>query len=333
MYHAHFRGTHYEAGFRWGSLLLKHKNIILEHVPFEITDERLEFAMSCVPIYQRYYPEILDEIQGLADGQCCDVRLFQAVLFSMYALPPVCCCSCFAEAADGNILFGRNSDFLTDLEKMNLNVIYDLADNAYSFTGNTTAFIEMEDGVNEYGFAIGLTSVYPLSVKPGFNAGLLLRYLLEKCRKVSEALQFIKNLPIASAQTLTMADAGGNIAVVECNAQRTEAAFCILDKCVCATNIFHLPGMEIFNHPGIDDWFAGERYQTLITALSQKDVNHDLDFAQNLLSGKYGFMCQYDRSTGKDTVWSVVYDLKHRKIYRAEGNPRRHHYKEDMRFQ
>ena len=22
MYHAHFRGTHYEAGFRWGSLLL-----------------------------------------------------------------------------------------------------------------------------------------------------------------------------------------------------------------------------------------------------------------------------------------------------------------------
>lgn len=46
MYHAHFRGTHYEAGFRWGSLLLKHKNIILENIPFEITQERIDYALS-----------------------------------------------------------------------------------------------------------------------------------------------------------------------------------------------------------------------------------------------------------------------------------------------
>ena len=45
MYHAHFRGTHYEAGFRWGSLLLKHKNIILENIPFEITQERIDYAL------------------------------------------------------------------------------------------------------------------------------------------------------------------------------------------------------------------------------------------------------------------------------------------------
>ena len=46
MYHAHFRGTHYEAGFRWGSLLLKHQNIILENIPFEITQERIDYALS-----------------------------------------------------------------------------------------------------------------------------------------------------------------------------------------------------------------------------------------------------------------------------------------------
>ncbi len=52
MYHAHFRGTHYEAGFRWGSLLLKHKNIILENIPFEITQERIDYALSCLPLYE-----------------------------------------------------------------------------------------------------------------------------------------------------------------------------------------------------------------------------------------------------------------------------------------
>ena len=80
MYHAHFRGTHYEAGFRWGSLLLKHKNIILENIPFEITQERIDYALSCLPIYEKYYHEIVEEIQGLADGQQCDVRILQYYL-------------------------------------------------------------------------------------------------------------------------------------------------------------------------------------------------------------------------------------------------------------
>ena len=43
-------------------------------------------------------------------------------------------------------------------------------------------------------------------------------------------------------------------------------------------------------------------------------------------------MCQYDRKKGADTVWSVVYDLKNKKIYRVEGNHSRKKYKEDKRF-
>ena len=43
-------------------------------------------------------------------------------------------------------------------------------------------------------------------------------------------------------------------------------------------------------------------------------------------------MCQYDRKTGADTVWSVIYDVKERKIYRVEGNPVRKGFKEDKRF-
>lgn len=58
----------------------------------------------------------------------------------------------------------------------------------------------------------------------------------------------------------------------------------------------------------------------------------DLDEAKDLLAGKNGFLCQYDRKTGKDTVWSVIYALKERRIYRAEGNPARRGFKEDRRF-
>jgi len=334
MYHSYFRGTHYEAGFQWGVLLLKHKKIILDNIPFEITQERIDYARSCIPVYETYFPEILEEIDGLADGQECDVRMLQAVLFSMYVIPPVCNCSCFAFVTEKDILFGRNSDFLTDIEKLNQNVIYKLTDKANIFTGNTTAFVELEDGINEYGLAIGLTSLYSFGRKAGLNAGLLLRYFLEKCKTVSEVLSCIECLPIASAQTFTLADAAGTIAVIECNSEnikfskvkQTETGF------VCATNVFHHSEMMVYNTPKVDNWFADSRYQTLYSALNDRNSFHDLDFAKRLLSGEFGFLCQYDRKTGKDTVWSVIYDIRHNKIYRAEGNPKRHPFQEDKRL-
>ena len=131
MYHAHLKGTHYEIGFHWGSLLEKHGQFILNNLPFPMKKERKAFALACVPVYQKYFPEILEEIQGLADGQHCEAEMLQAVLFSMYAMPPACHCSCFAVADHETILFGRNSDFLTELEKYNLNVIYHIDADSY----------------------------------------------------------------------------------------------------------------------------------------------------------------------------------------------------------
>ena len=282
MYHAHFRGTHYEAGFRWGSLLLKHKNIILENIPFEITQERIDYALSCLPIYEKYYHEIMEEIQGLADGQQCDVRILQAALFSMYSMPPSCNCSCFAFTTEHEILLGRNSDFLTEIERLNQNVVYKLTDGVYSFTGNTTAFVEIEDGVNEHGLSVGLTSVYPNQCKPGFNAGMIVRYLLEKCKNVSEAVSCLYQLPIASAQTLTLADAMGTITVIECNAEQIKVEKTLNNNLsfVCATNTFHFPEMIGYNNDKIDNWFAEERYQTLYSAFYTKIVKNVQMFGQ-----------------------------------------------------
>ena len=333
MYHAHLKGTHYEIGFHWGSLLEKHGHFILNNLPFPIKKERKAFALACVPVYQKYFPEILEEIQGLADGQHCEAEMLQAVLFSMYAIPPACHCSCFAVADHETILFGRNSDFLTELEKYNLNVIYHIDADSYGFTGNTTAFLELEDGINEQGLAVGLTAVYPHAIQPGLNAGMLLRFILEKCKSTNEAIHYIQEIPIASAQTLTIADRIGEIAVVECNAEKIEIIRPSEGRpYVYATNVFHSEAMASFTNPEIDNWQAETRYQTLKNALERKRGQIGIQSAQELLAGKDGFLCQYDRSTGKDTVWSVIYDLKNVAIYRAEGNPCRCNFKKDDRF-
>ena len=197
MYHSRFKGTHYNAGYKWGELLYKNNKIISSQHTFVITEERKKFANQCLPIYKKYYPEILEEIKGIADGQQDFYENLYTFLISMYCFEFDNHCTCLAFKDDNNIIFGRNSDFLVDLEKLYMNCLYKL-DNVYSFNGNTTAFVEMEDGINEYGLAIGLTFIYPKVINIGFNAGILVRYLLEKCKTTDEVIEKLKNIQIAS---------------------------------------------------------------------------------------------------------------------------------------
>lgn len=332
MYHGRFIGTHYHAGYKWGSLLLK-KGKRLDYCPtFALTEERYAFAKECVMEYHKYFPEVLEEIQGIADGNNVPAETLHTLLFSMYCFELSNRCTCFAISTDDEIIFARNSDFLISLEKLYMNCLYNLK-YGYSFNGNTTAFVQMEDGINSHGLAVGITFVYPHLRKPGLNAGMLARYFLEKCKTTSEVLEALHQLPIASAQTLTIADKSGEIAVVECNPKD----IAIIrpgegEQFVATANNFNSEKMSVYKNPEIDDWRSGERYKTVRTALEQNRDGYTAAFARDVLAGKYGFTCQYNRKQGADTVWSVLYDLKRKQIWRVEGNPARKGFKIDSRL-
>lgn len=332
MYHGRFKGTHYNAGYKWGELLYKNNNIISNKHTFIITEERKNFAKQCLPIYEKYYPEILKEIKGIAEGQKSSYEDLYTFLLSMYCFEFDNHCTCLAMKNENKIIFGRNSDFLVSIENLYMNCLYKL-ENSYAFNGNTTAFVEMEDGINEYGLAIGLTFIYPTIKKAGFNSGMLVRYLLEKCKTTNEAIETLKTLPIASQQTLTIADSIGNIVIVECNAENIEIIKPNKDgNFVTTANEFISNSMKKYNNYNVDNWRAEERYFTSYNALKENNYNFSIELTRDILSGKYGFMCQYDRKTNADTVWSVIYDIKNKKIYRVEGNPSRKQFKEDTRL-
>ena len=317
-----FRGSHRDVGLQWGPQLARAGQFLPERIPFPITPERLDFARACLPAYQQHFPAILEEIEGIALAQNCAPELLQAVLFSMYALPPELHCSCFALSREGQVLLGRNSDFYLALEAENKAVEYCLSGGVPPILGHTTAFVELEDGVNAHGLAAGLTAVYPTVPRPGLNAGLLLRLLLETCRSVENAVTLVRSLPLASAQTLTLADASGRVALVECCPERTEVCFPPPERpFVCAVNEFHLTAMQSFRRPVPDTWQSEERYQTMERTLDRGWKGLDARGARDLLAGRKGFLCQYDRGSGHGTVWSVVYDLSGRTLWRAEGDP------------
>lgn len=329
MYHSRFKGTHFAAGLRYGEMLLKNGSFIPAVPTFKITRERREFARACLPLYEKYYPEILEEIRGLARGQKASFRDFCTFLFSMYCFEFSPRCTCLAYSKGGQVIFGRNSDFLPSMERLNMNCLYSL-DGAYAFNGNTTAFVQMEDGVNGRGLAAGLTLVYPSLTAPGLNSGMLIRYILEKCSDTRQAVQRLRVLPIASQQTITLADKNGDIAVVECNCKEV----CVTEKTAgfaAAANRFTSPKMQKYNNPAVDNCRSAERLSAVTQALKNRD-EVTAEFVKEILAGKHGFTCQYDRTAGVDTVWSAVYDIGRKEIYRAEGNPGRRSYKKDERF-
>lgn len=332
MYHGRFKKSHYEAGYNWGNLLYKNGKNIDQTPTFKITEERKAFAGECLPIYEKYYPKVLEEIKGLADGQKGRYEDFYTFLLSMYCFEFNNHCTCFAFKDKDNLIFGRNSDFLVALEKLYMNCLYKL-NRGYGFNGNTTAFIEMEDGINEHGLAVGLTFIYPKIIKAGFNSGMLVRYLLEKCKTTSEVIESLNMIPIASQQTLSVIDNAGNFAVIECNCSHIEIIKPAGHNCfIVATNSFVSQKMAEYNNHAIDNWHSDERYSVAYNVLKENRNHFSVGLARDILSGKHGFMCQYKRNKGADTVWSVIYDIKNKKIFRAEGNPSRKKFVEDTRM-
>lgn len=336
MYHSRFVGNPFDAGFRWGAALLKRgAHIDGASSLYRLTRERRDFADKCLKIYEKYLPTVTAELRGIAAGQKMPAEDLYAFLFGMYCFTSENHCTCLALKTETGALLARNSDFLPSLEKLYDSCFYRLS-GKYAFVGNTTAFTETEDGVNEYGFAAGLTFVPPRACKPGLNAGMLVRYLLENCKTTDEAISALKELPISSAQTLTLADKTGEIAVAECDSENVAIVHPNEgENFVVAVNGFYSESFSAYPSPEpSDNWNSDLRRETALRALGNNGGRYALNYVKDLLSGKFGFMCQYDGKEDKDTVWSTVYELSGSgsKIYRAEGNPSRKAFREDTRL-
>ena len=284
---------------------------LLVEVPFPMTQGRFDFASSCLPLYEKHYPEIIIELQNLAKGLNIDEKILFALFFSMYAIVPVAHCSCIAVRDEENVFLGRNSDFYIHMKDLNSHFIYD------DYYGNSTAFLELEDGRNKTGLAIGFTSVFPHNPKPGLNSGLILRMLLEKADSVKSAIAILESIPIASSQTYMLADKSGHIAYVECSPEHMETAeYKDGRHWLVSTNRFTLPGMQPYSITADDDWNAEARQKAIETVLAEHSEWNLSVMKEALVSAS-----SYDTATGHDTVWSVIEDMNGSHGYLCEGNP------------
>ena len=128
-----------------------------------------------------------------------------------------------------------------------------------------------------------------------------------------------------------MADRYGYMALVECNCEdiniiRQKNNF------LCCSNDFNSIKMKKYSCSIEDEIYSRERYKTMYNFLL-KQKKCLFEYASSLLKGKYGFMCDYDKHSKMDTLWSSVYVLNKNEAYIYDGNPKRKTYIVDKRLE
>lgn len=113
MYHVRFKNNHYQAGYNFGQKLYQKQLLLEDKIALFQTSKRKAFMQACLPIYQKFYPEILEEIKGIADGLKLTHEDLYTFLLSMYCFEVENKCTCFAFHNGKETILARNSDFFS----------------------------------------------------------------------------------------------------------------------------------------------------------------------------------------------------------------------------
>lgn len=325
MYHPRLKGKHYDMGRHYGELLAR-SGVDMSSV-IAIPEPQTAFGLSCLPIYEKYLPCVMQEVRGLADGLGQSYEALPCWLFALYCFESDHGCSVFAVRSGEHTYFGRNMDMFPEYKKTSESVLY-MPKDKNIFIAHSTAMICVEDGMNEHGLAAALTFLLPKAVKPGINGGFLIRLILDECKTAEEAVRLLQTLPISSAHNIVVADRRGDMFVAECTAEQVCVRRC--ENYAAAANHFISPSMRQYNAED-ENWYkTRDRLATMESVLA--DGNMTFEGCRELLAGKRGFLCQYEKKLHFETIWSVVYDLNSLCNEICEGDPSRAQFRPDTRL-
>jgi hypothetical protein len=272
---------------------------------------RVQARMAAASFEIYMLPDQRAEIHALADAV--GLNIYDALLAQCYLdLMPLTECSTIAlpsEAApDGVARMGRNLDFDSQgiLDKRSVLMIYHPA-GKYQFASiGWPGMIGVLSGMNEYGLCLANMEVNrPLRPPMAMPYPLLYRTILERCRTVDEAIDFLNRTPRQSANNLMLMDAAGNRAVAEIRpdgvaVRRGQAASALI-----STN--HQRGQNT-DTPGFC-W----RYDSLHRASAAEFGRINLPALETML-GKV-----VQGTDGDMTLESMVFEPANRIVYLATG--------------
>ncbi|UCE29700.1 MAG: hypothetical protein JSV85_03000, partial [Candidatus Bathyarchaeota archaeon] len=212
------QGSHYEIGLRIGK---KCRSLVPSYYSGECSKSRTDFAHECKRSVEKHCPELLEELQGIADGGGLD---FDSLLSSELAAGLKSSCTLFAISSkctkNGFPLYARSMDWFQDILKFAAIFVTRPAQKLTSLAFSET-FLGRLGGINEAGLAVGESSTCWNCLRPGIINGIALRWILDTCRTANEAVSFLQKIPHVMGNNYLIADKENNFALVEASPAKT----------------------------------------------------------------------------------------------------------------
>ena len=285
--------------------------------------EQWRFALECQAIVARHTPWLLDEIRGVADSGACDPATATALPLTLYEGESGCSVVAVSpeKSDDGRPLFGRNYDFFASFATYSA-LYRTRAPGLLAHIGCSDHWVGRHDGLNEAGLAIAHSGPPMRDRRPGFVFTLAIRAVLDTCASVADACTLLHEIPHLGNSAFLVADATGDIAVVDVSVERAvatrpAAGFAFL------TNRFVSPEMAEYSAAG-DVPDSGFRERN-VRRWGERRRRIEMRYLQALLSdGEHGVRaCLTDDIATHDpevTLWSWTAALGEAVLYLAEGS-------------
>jgi len=326
MYHPRLRGTYHDMGLRYGTAL-RRRGFKLP----EVSAQALELGQTCEVEVRKHFPEILEEIRGFAEGCQLNYEPLRSFILTAGLAEPAKQCSIFSVADGSKIIFARNHDFYYRFSKHTESYLT-TPEGGYKSLGTTDIFVGREDGVNENALAVGFSSVSSLKTGPGMSFALAVRCILDKCKSVQEAIEFLTKVHFATTSNYFLADSSGSMAVVEASPEKVNVRGPDSGRrFLAATNHFVSDEMRSLENLEKRPPDSEKRYGAIIRALSQAG-SIDQKTIKDILSDHTGLVCSHIEAIQLGTLWSIIANLTKLKILRAEGHPCNTKFQPDTRL-
>jgi predicted choloylglycine hydrolase len=211
----------------------------------EKLNQSLEFKNEVV----KYTPELLEELQGIAEGSEIDYNILVANELTPYRLQPSCLVMAISgeHTQSGLPILARNHEWIEE-DSQYLTICYTKPQKRIQSFGFTFMTLNMSrfGGINKAGVAISSTSTSFVNSGPGVMLNVTTRWILDNCETTEEAATFLKKIPKTWGTAYLIIDKNNTIAKVEAHREKTKITYSN-DGFGFVTLLFDSPDMEQYN--------------------------------------------------------------------------------------
>lgn len=310
-----FQGTRQKFGEYYGLRLREFHHDFFHHTNKDTLRRQLR-------LYEKFYPELVAEKNAAAAilHQDPQYLLYEDLASPIDAQrrrvnPHQHGCTIFAIRENGKVFVGRNYDWLPearefferyDIAIKDSNRYFAFSDESVwrRHTGRRSLKIYAEDAINEYGLYIGLTASKIDKWNYGLTPSHLIRYIAEHCKTTRQALNIFAKVPCAIPKNFLIADATGNLAVVEHSSRSYEIIRPDKSGILVHTNHCLSPKFQhidhVYEHNPRSDTFL--RYQEANYLVRKQMPKFQFtDLWRILRKSHYVY--------NNDTIWSLTLEL------------------------